>query len=482
MAAHSGVKIHGESSLLFALDSFSPKSRQTDANILSDWVDAWTAGDTGSSTGMSQVSAGNQRILTDNPYGATTVVWDVTDVDTTSNADGGWTTSTFDIDNSKMYRFSLWVRRPVFSGGSFYHGLYGRNSGGTNVGVYHRSNGNNYTNPYFRGGGWWGSAGVWYLVVGHVWPAGSGTGSNHPESGIYTVDGTKITSSITDFVWRDDNARSTHRTYLYYNTNTTTRQQWWNPRVEPVELPEVDSRTVKRNIPVRRLIKEGIGGRWNSRNKATESAGVVGLRSVRPVSKTSAGGGFQMGASNNDKSIQIPLAENFNKLEGTISAWVYPTSYSASNGIFVNRNDGGANSADWLWIGSWSSGGVLYFRLGQSGSCCSNDLTLSGSNSPSNIMPINKWTQVTCTWKSSGSSNIYINGVLKATRTISAIPNTSPSAYGRIGLGHVSGSSGSWDGKIDQFKIFTTQLDADTITKNYQATRARYSKSIRSGN
>lgn len=479
MAAHSGVKIHSESTLLFAMDSLSPKSRQTDANVLSDWVDAWTAGSTGSSTGMSQVASGNQRILTDNPYGATTVVWDVTDQDTTSNSDGGWTTSTFDINNQQMYRFSLWVRRAANTSGSFYHGLYGRNSAGTNVGVYNRSNGANSTNPYFRGGGWWGSANVWYYVVGHVWPAGSGTGSNHSETGIYTVDGSKI-ASINDWVWRSDNAKATHRTYLYYNTDLTTRQQWWNPRVEPVETPNAIL-NVKKHIPIQRVIKEGIGGRWNLRDKATETAGVVSLRKVRPVSNTSAGGGFQFGADDDDKSVQVPLANNFNKLEGTISAWVYPSSYAGSNGIFVNRDNTSVNSSDWLWIGSYGSGATLYFRLGNSSGCCGNDLTLGVSNSPTNIIPTNKWTHVTCTWKSGGSSYIYINGVQKATRSISAIPSTSPSSYGRIGLGHDNGTTGAWNGKIDQFRIFSNQLNANAVYRNYTSTKNRYDLSIRSG-
>lgn len=467
MAAHTGVKLFGETDMLFAMDSKSPKSRQTDLNILSDWVDAWTPGTTGSSTGMSQVSSGNQRIITDNPYGAQATIWDVTDQDTTSNSDGGWTTSTFNIDNSKMYRYSLWVRRAADTSGSFYHGLYGRNSGSSNVGVYRRSNGSNTTNPYFRGGGWWGSVGVWYLVVGHVWPAGSGTGSNHPETGIYTVDGTKVTSSVSDFVWRSDNVKSTQRTYLYYNTALTTRQQWWNPRVEPVDVPE-QTVTVRRKTaaPLKRLIREGIGGRWNLRNKATETAGAVGLRAVKRTTN-----GFEFGASNNDKSIQIPLAGNLNKLEGTISCWAYPTGYSGSNGIFVNRDNSTANAIDWLWLGFWSSGSLFYFRLGNGSACCNNDLTFSSASS---AVPLNTWTNITASWKSGGTSNIYINGSLKTTRSISTIPNTNPSSTGRIGLGHVSGSSGSWNGKIDQFKIYQRQLTAEQIYKNYMALKGRY--------
>ena len=123
MGAYAGTKNFGDKNLLFTLDSKSPKSRQDEANILAPWVDAWTVGSTGSSTGMSQVASGNSRVLAANPYGATTCVWQVIDADTTSNGDGGWTTSTFNIDPDKMYRFSLWVRRTVGTSGSFYHGV-----------------------------------------------------------------------------------------------------------------------------------------------------------------------------------------------------------------------------------------------------------------------------------------------------------------------------------------------------------------------
>lgn len=473
MAAHAGVKIRGESDLLFTLDSASQKSAEADKNLLWDWYRQWAIS-TGSSTGFGQNGDGNSRILDTDPYGATSIVWDVSNQDSASNADGGWNGSLFNIDNTKTYRFSCWVRRKNVGNGSFYLGLRGYTSSNSHTGVIRRDNGaDSQTNPYFHSRGWWGSANTWYYVVGHVWPVGSGTGAAHPDSGIFDVDGNKVASVNRDYVWRSDTAKSLHRTYLYYSTNTSTNQQWWNPRVEIVaDAPNISvdyNSQVRPKIfapGVQRLIKKGIGGRWNLRNPPTETAGTVSLRKVQPSSD-----GFIFGGGDDDKSIQVPLAGNFNKLEGTITAWVYPYSYSGSNGIFVNRDNTGTNSADWLWMGVWSSGSTFYLRIGQSGSCCSNDLTFGSASS---VIPVNTWTQVTCSWKSGGSSYIYINGVQKTTRTISTIPNTSPSSTGRIGLGHDSSSTGSWNGKIDAFKIFGRQLTADEIYDNYVATRTRF--------
>ena len=460
MAAHTGVKIEGQRDLLFSMDSRSNKSTALDYNVLFEWSRQWQVGTVGGSTGFSVNGDGNSIILDENPYGSSTAIWDVSNQDATSDADGGWNSSAFSIDNTKMYRFSVWIRRKTIGNGSLYLGTYGLNAAGANIGILNRSNIANNTNPYFIATGWNLSVNTWYLLVGHVWPAGSGIGVSHPDSGIFTTSGTKVTS-VSDFVWNTTNFKATHRSYLYYSTDITTNQQWYDPRVEIIPTPN-SIETKNLAMPVNRLIKSGVGSKWNLRKKITETAGVISLRKVKPTTL-----GFQFAGNDDDQSIQVPLAENFNELEGTISAWVNPTSYSGSNGIFINRDDTTANSADWLWIGMWSSGSIFYFRLGGGG----GDLTVSSASS---IIPINTWTHVACTWKSACTATIYTDGVLRASRNISAIPATSPSATGRFGLGHDNGASGSWNGKMDQFRIYGKQLTANQLLKNYQATKNRY--------
>ena len=458
MAASAGPRIRSSASLLYKMDSRSLKTKGSDgSNLLADFP--WEVGTGSMYPGYAQNGDGNSRILDTTPFGTTDVVWDVSNQDANSNADGGWNTyldseHPFNIDPNKMYRWSVWVRRKTIGNGSFYLGLNGFN-GTNNVGVYNRSNGANNTNPYFSATGWWGNANEWYLVVGHVWPAGSGTGSAYTDSGIYNTSGTKV-GSCGDFVWRTDNNRTRHRSYLYYSTNTSTNQQFWGPRVD--ELGDT-------NAPTLQQLLDGRGTRFNliRRGQSAET-------SLRKVKWTDSG--FEFGAEDDDKSIEIPLSGNFNKTEGTISCWLYPTSYSGSNGIFVNRDNSNPNATDWLWLGVWSSGSIIYFRTGNGSACCSQDLVLSSFST--NHAPVNTWTHLTVTWKSSGTANIYINGVLQNTRSIGSIPNTNPSSNGRIGLGHSSGTTGSWNGKIDQFKIFSTQLTAEEVLQNYRAFKGRY--------
>jgi hypothetical protein len=168
-------------------------------------------------------------------------------------------------------------------------------------------------------------------------------------------------------------------------------------------------------------------------------------------------------------TITVPLSTAFNKLTGTIGMWVNPSSYSGSNGLFVNRDNNTANAIDWFWIGSWDSANVFYFRLGNGSDCCSNDLTLS---SWASFCPTNTWTYVTCSWSSAGTSRIYTNGILRASRSISAIPATNPSTTGRIGLGHESPAS--WNGKIAVTQIYNRQLTDVEILSNFNSMRGRF--------
>ena len=168
--------------------------------------------------------------------------------------------------------------------------------------------------------------------------------------------------------------------------------------------------------------------------------------------------------------ISVPLSTALNKLEGSINMWVYPTSYSGSNGLFVNRDSSLTNSLDWLWLGVWNNGSLLYFRTGNSAGCCNNDLTIAGSTN----IPLNTWTNVCVTWKSANTAVIYINGVSRNSRTISEIPTTNPTTNGSIGLGHESGGTGSWVGQIGYSEIYNTQLTATQVLQNFNAIRGRY--------
>ncbi len=184
----------------------------------------------------------NHRITDTDPWGNPTVVWEARP-DASSNADGGWNMTPFPIDHTKLYRVSVWVNRKVIGNdGSFYLGT--RGYGGTD-GLERISDGTTTTNPYF-----WVSdsppsslmENEWVLVIGHIYPSSHTGSANHNDSGRYTVSDGKIGGINNDYQFLPTTTTSVHRSYLYFCTDISVRQQWVYPRFDIVDgtEPSVD--------------------------------------------------------------------------------------------------------------------------------------------------------------------------------------------------------------------------------------------------
>ena len=181
----------------------------------------------------------NERVLGSNPWSKTDVVWEARPT-SDNQADGGWNTPWFDIDNTKMYRFSVWVKRTsTAAGGYFYLGMYGNNGGACRM-----DTGDAELNPY------WDyrltsqlTQNQWYLFVGHVYPATTTSTGKHPDSGYYTTAG-KVgdnnggNTGTGDIKWGLNSTQGIHRTYLYYCNDSATRLQFYHPRVDIVDGTE----------------------------------------------------------------------------------------------------------------------------------------------------------------------------------------------------------------------------------------------------
>lgn len=183
-------------------------------------------GSTGSVTGFGANGSGvkSTRVTDLGPFGEQAVLWQANNTDTASTADGGWNSSRFPIDNTKTYRFALWMRRKVVGNGSGYWGTHGY---GSVNGVIQIGGSTPNTNPYFHSGG---ISSEWRLYVGFVHPHDY-AGGLHPDNGIYDTDGNRITT-IRDYKWLPESVEANHRAYLYYSTNVTTVQQFGYPRID----------------------------------------------------------------------------------------------------------------------------------------------------------------------------------------------------------------------------------------------------------
>jgi hypothetical protein len=182
----------------------------------------------------------NERIFATGPHSQQTVVWE-SRPSGDGGADGGWDTSWFNIDRTKLYRFSVWVKRTSSTtGGTFYLGMYDNNT------VQEIQTDASEGNPYWSCSNIsWLTQNVWYLVVGHVFPAGTRHNINHPDTGVYTVSGGIAGRTNVDFCniagdlrWSDAATQATHRTYHYYCSDSTSRLQFWQPRVDVLDGTE----------------------------------------------------------------------------------------------------------------------------------------------------------------------------------------------------------------------------------------------------
>ena len=186
----------------------------------------WTVG-SGSVSGFSQngATSENSREFGTDPFGNSSILWKGGN-DASSNADGGWNSSYYNIDHTETYRFTVWLKKTNSTNGHSYVGFNANNSGSL------RLNDTFNGNPYF----WYGDLpqlNKWYLVVAYV--HGSNYNSNLSYGGIYDpMSATKVVN-ITDYKFADTATQARHRTYLYYDTNTSDRQFFFAPRMEKVD-------------------------------------------------------------------------------------------------------------------------------------------------------------------------------------------------------------------------------------------------------
>ena len=447
----------------------------------------WTLG-TGGVSGFYANGATNEnyRITDTDPHGRDTVVWEARP-EATSGADGGWNGSYYPIDNTKFYRFAVWIRRTVSGNGSMYFGLHGGSDA-----VQNRSNNASNTNPYFISGG---QGSEWTLYVGHVWPAGSGSGGIHPETGRYTVSDGK-TGSINDFVWGVGTTSTHHRSYLYYSTDTSTRQQFVYPRVDLIDGTEpsvqallggfdsinyertlelgsssvADHPSIKyHKVNVGQFSEVGVTDSVSSflpfNRKYTDVALGSTPVTTNPSGFTSVDGhtGIDFsGVANDDARYSLTdplqLSEDW-----TISFFIYPRSFSNMNSysIFITffsfpyiAVDGGGNNLR-VSLANSSSSQISYTAQGSS-------------------LSINQWALVTVVHDSANSKiKLFKNGILLSEQT--SVP-LQVKDFTQFNIGNYTSSNYYTDGVMRNLKIFKTALTPEEVAQEYNSGKASLTK------
>jgi hypothetical protein len=183
---------------------------------------SWTIG-TGSVGLFNQngTAAENIRELGMNPYGAQTILWKAAP-DGAYGPDGGWDSQMISIDNTKLYRLAIWIKKTGSNDGQTYFGT------GSSTGSLLTLDGTSDSNPYF----WYGDLpelNKWYLLVGYIHPHNDPSLTNY--GGIYDgVTGAKV-ASTNDHKFHSSLTTARHRAYLYYDYTTSDRQYFYGPEM-----------------------------------------------------------------------------------------------------------------------------------------------------------------------------------------------------------------------------------------------------------
>ena len=223
-------------------------------------------------------STENLRLVDTDPFGNQSVVWQ-TQASGDGGPDGGWNSDSISVDNTKLYRFSVWVRRTSSTGGgTFYLGT----AGGAEC-PYALGTSSQMCNPYWNCS----SPGSltqnqWYLVVGHIFPNSYTSTDGHPDTGFWTTAGSKVFGinqcniSGADLKWGVSSNSTYHRTYHFYCGDSTTRLQFFRPRIDICDGTQ-PTITALLNNTFNKLDSTSVstGGASFKHQKITASGGVI---------------------------------------------------------------------------------------------------------------------------------------------------------------------------------------------------------------
>lgn len=170
----------------------------------------------------------NKIVSGTTPFGGTDLLWECLP-NGNSSSDGGWRTDYFTIDNTKSYRYTVWVKKNKVGGtaqGRTYHGTKNTDN----------LDGTPNNNPYFLNP-LLPEANKWYLMVGIIHPH-TYRGSDTGVSGLYEANGNKVTDG-REFRWRESSTTTQLRNFLYYCPDASVRQYFWSPLFQEMDGGEI---------------------------------------------------------------------------------------------------------------------------------------------------------------------------------------------------------------------------------------------------
>lgn len=421
--------------LVLHLDANNQKS-YVKSSIIN--MSSWTTGSDGC-TGYFQNgnTNENERIISTNPHGYSDVIWE-SRPSGNGNDDGGWNTTSFNVDYTKLYRFSVWVKRTSdTAGGTFYLG-YG--------GCVNKFDNIQECNPYWHCGGTGDLVkNQWYLFVGHVFPSDYSGTTAHSDTGIWTIESGKIGNINgcnigVDCKFIPGTTTAYHRTYHYYCNDATTRLQFYDPRVDLCDGSEPPISILLTKSPTTWYDLSGL------KNHCTFSDSPISSNGYLIFNGTS-----NYGTILNNASLNFSVGQ-------TLMIWM-KHDFTTERRVIWDQAYGG--------YGTWTheTGDNISQFFGDAGS---NNAPYVGLSSPTT--PRNVWNCLATT-RSITQHRWYLNGVGYTPNNHSYGELTYTSANIQIGLGY---TGIYWQGNIAKVLAYNRSLSETEIYQNYNFFKNRF--------
>jgi hypothetical protein len=454
-------------SLLWCVDGANPRSSGGRRSLI-NW-ESWVAG-TGTVTGynINGDVAENSRTSGTDPQGNTAIVWECVP-DAVSGPDGGWNTTAFNIDITKLYRFSLHVMRTSASAsGNIYFGLY---TDGAND-VLNLDDNATEDNPYWH----YPAASTltqnqWYMFVGHIYPWNTSRKVAHQDSGYYTVpSATRTKAGVNagnipyDCKFPLDATTALHRTYLYYCTDSSVRVRFLYPRVDLCDGTEPSIDELNHVDPDLSPYYWSMNGSiYNLIHKDENSLlhNFIHSTAVK-YDSSDAGGCYSYDAD----GVNSHSNQNFINPSFTLQAWIKRASNANSYNMFMGRY------LPYFCLRDVTGSAYLFFSASYVGI---GQQSVAGNANWSDGV----WYLATVTVEYDGSySNVtlYMNDAYDNSDSFSGALNNGDYSgyYMTLGDGLYSGAWYRFDGKIAWVAQYDRALSATEVAQNFNATKRRF--------
>lgn len=443
---------------------------KVDTNMIE--YDSWVYGLTGTTTlgnwGVQDFSAADSYIGSgEDPWGNTVYNIFYKSGTTSTSRQSCWTPY-FDIDNTKSYRYSMWIKQLSYNNPSRFYWAGHQTPGlsAVTTGIFD-------TTPYFIGviddknivrlNEWW-------LYVAYIRPY-NWTGTTN-EGGIYMSDGT-LTGSTDDYKWLETSSQARFYTNIPYNSQN--EYQLLYPRIDIIDGTEpsfetllsqegswrraskgfvLDSGDWIQLYPITYLPSGSTKGYWKFDNNSLDSSG-NGLNATTGDSISY----YSSGLINQAISIQqgntaaysifAPIKGLFT---GTDGVAITNNQGITMGGWFYKRSGGGSNQGI-IYVGASNilGGFGLYIPYGTENvvyALYGGVMTLSGAT-----ISTDTWTHLVFTLDQTAVGGIYygriyINGQLVNTIT-DANPRKPPEAY-QMQIGCMAGANQQFYGYVDE--------------------------------